>query len=130
MVKIPFILRPLTVLLFSAGVLACGSDDDTGSACDDGSDRVCGVCNPVENLAWLRDKIAALENSEEGDEITLYTGTYENRIVIVQGSCCAACLWMPVLWTCDGQRLDESTSMQNIADQKLIWHGSHCQRYD
>jgi hypothetical protein len=129
MVKTPFILRPLAVLLFSV-VLACGSDDDSSSTCDDGSDPVCNVCNPTENLPWLRDKIAELKNSEQGNQVVLYSGMYENRPVFVQGSCCAACLWIPVVWTCDGEHLDAVTSMSNIADLEWIWGGKECQRYD
>jgi hypothetical protein len=130
MVKIQFILRSLAVLLFSAAVFACGSDDDSKSSCDDGSDPVCGVCNPVENLGWLRDKIAEAKNGPMGNMITLYTGTYENQTVFVQGLCCASCLWIPVVWTCDGHKLDDSVTLQSITDQKLIWHGGDCQPYD
>ena len=130
MVKIPFILRPLAVLMFSAVVFACGSDDDSKSRCDDGSDRVCNVCNPRENLPWLRDKIAGLKNSEQGNQVVLYSGTYEKQPVFVQGSCCRACQWIPVVWTCDGQHLDAVTSMSGITDIEWIWGGKECQRYD
>lgn len=130
MVKAQFILRPLAVLMFSAVVFACGSDDDSKSTCDDGSDPVCNVCNPTENLPWLRDKIAELESSEQGNQVTIYWGTYENQPVFVQGSCCNACLWTPIVWTCDGEQLDASIAMSGITKPTWIWYGKDCQRYD
>ena len=129
MVKTQFILRSLAVLLFSAVLFAC-HDDSSKSDCDDGSDPICGVCNPVENLGWLRDKIAEAKNDAQGDMITFYTGKYENQTVFVQGMCCAACMWVPVVWTCDGRQLDNSVMLQSITDRKLVWLGEDCQRYD
>jgi hypothetical protein len=129
MVKMQFILRPLVVFLFSAVVFACSSDDDSESDCAEGSDPICGVCNPVENLDWLRDKIAEAKNAGLGNYAAFSTATYENQTVFIQTNCCPFCDWVPLVWACDGQALD-LTTLQSITNQKMIWHGGDCQPYD
>jgi hypothetical protein len=126
MAKAPFILRPLAVLLFSAVVFACGSDDDSKSDCDDGSDPACGICNPAENLPWLHAEIATLAGNEEY-AIYAYVlqGTYHGQTVFVTGSCCPSCLSITIVKGCDGTTI-ESVTIDDVSNRKAIWKGGDC----
>lgn len=142
MVKTPFILRPLAVLLFSAVLFACSDDssktnlsDDaakiasteesakTKSACDDGSDPVCDICNPAEELTWLHDEIADIKASEIATYFYVIQGTYNGQTVFAVGNCCPFCNTLPpVVKGCDGVAI-ESATIQAVTDKKVIWQG-------
>ncbi len=105
-------------------------------ACDD--DSVSGLRTPCDELEstsldWLQKII-----EEESTSSTFFVQfswfksfTYKGQPLIIAGSCCPHCLWVPVFYTCHGIQLTLSEKeYSDIYDswQKgtVIWQGSAC----
>jgi hypothetical protein len=121
-------------LIFTLSIILFGScfEDEAGMA----SELVapCGVYNPVENLEWLSNSIAQLEESRNSEMYPFYyvsQALYNGRVVFIFGNCCPYCnTTVPVL-DCGGEFLFnrfEQGKTHIFSDETVIWQavGSKC----
>lgn len=79
------------IFFFSSAVISC-ENSDPGEEYPPHS--TCTTSDPVEDLAWLREAIAAKEQQPE-NEFTQYgyiaQADYQGETVFIQGNCCPTC---------------------------------------
>lgn len=98
---------------------SCAEKDDPATAC--------GVIDPVENLAWLKQlaENAAIGGLSEFSYIT--QAKYKGKRVFYQGSCCPNCFWVLILYDCEGNRINEEISLNDLEDSLVIWQPENFQ---
>ncbi|MGB3722244.1 MAG: hypothetical protein WA979_05425 [Pacificimonas sp.] len=118
--------RTLLLILLSLSNVACDNSDS-----DEAVAPVCSVNNPVEELAWLRDEIAAREQAvaaEPGDDINRYffisAATYQGETIIIYDNCCPSCFAIARMFDCEGEPIDvsalETGAYQAILRQAVV----------
>ena len=106
-------MRSFHLLLLSAAFLfACNEND--GPA-------VCGVENPIEDLAWLKQEIenASIPNSSEYS--FLMQATYRGQTVFYFGFCNPLWNWATILRDCQGNQMSGEVSLTDLVNEKVIW---------
>lgn len=112
------LLAVLTISIFS-----CKNDDDN-------LNNTCDVSDPVEDLSWLKEIIADIEQSSLVDESYVYQTTYKGQTAFIIGNCCALCNSVTLVAYCNGEfvfNLDDEDDISEytkfIASNKddLIW---------
>ena len=102
----------LLVLLSSFLLLGCNEND--GPA-------VCGVENPMEDLAWIKSFIQENSGSALAEYSYLTQARYQGQTVFFFGSCCPFCNWAFIVQDCQGNALEGDIRMDDLEDQKIIW---------
>ena len=96
------------------------------AACDEEDINIpntCGVSNPVEDLAWLKQKIQEEQNFSPSF-FTLFQSTYNGETIFILSACCPACNVAPAFFDCEGNQLEfSSIEFDKVADQRLIAKG-------
>ncbi len=96
------------------------------TACDEEDINIpntCGVSNPKEELAWLKQKIKE-EQDFSPSFFTVFQGTYNGKTAFIFSACCPACNVAPAVFDCTGNQLEYSSiEFDKIIDQKLIAKG-------
>lgn len=88
-------------------------------SCNDKEEpAVCGVENPVEDLAWIKKGIQ-LQTSSEYEYLT--QATYQGKTVFYFGSCCPSCNWALIVKDCEGNQVAGEISLSDLKDKKVIW---------
>ena len=98
-------------------------------SCDDAnSTSSCDATDPVTNLPWLRDRIAAIENN--GKDLLLYRAMYKGQFVFYVVPCCTECYldyWPPELYRCNGTAVEfESVAQVKVMSRIYITPGTTC----
>lgn len=101
----------LLVLLNSAFLLGCADSENP---------TYCGVENPVEDLAWIKESIKESQSSSLSQYSYLIQGSYEGETVFSWGSCCPFCNFVVMVQDCQGN-LIEGVSLSEVKNQKIIW---------
>lgn len=87
--------------------------------------NTCDVRNPVDDLPWLKAKVAELNNSEFSRKYWYITqATYNLETVFIIKNCCPNCLTLPPpVHACNGQVLFDGADEQfdDIQAERLIW---------
>lgn len=104
--------KVLLLLLLSVLFLSCRENDGPTS---------CAVADPVNDLAWIKQGIKELENSNLIEYSYLVQATYKGKTVFFFGSCCPFCKFAIVILDCQGDKLSESISSSDLTNQKVIW---------
>ena len=115
----------LIVVIVLALFFSCNSDDDIGH-------NNCAVDNPVEDLDWLKAKIAELEASDSSTAKYRYISQaeYNNRTVFILGNCCPICNTVLPVYDCEGASLgiigtrDQDIDESIMDDDIIIWSPS------
>lgn len=99
-------------------LISCKSDDSLPS---------CSFENPIEDLAWLKQKIKNLNSTNE----TIFNqATYDNKVIFIESSCCTTCNFVSLVYDCTGKQFaivgEGGISSNDITDSKVIWKSDNC----
>jgi hypothetical protein len=85
------------------------------------SPKTCGVENPVEDIAWIKEGIKENEATNLVQYSYLVQATYKGKTVFFFGSCCPFCKFVIVILDCEGKAIPGPISISDLIDQKVIW---------
>ena len=90
------------------------------------SDVTCGVSDPIEELGWLNEAVAELQNNDSDVAIYLFVsqGTYEGQTVFVFDNCCPICNTAVFVFNCEGENIGQLNSdikRDEIQNRKIIY---------
>ncbi|WP_026953940.1 hypothetical protein [Algoriphagus vanfongensis] len=107
------LLLPLLVICLLAG---CKEDEQP--------DLICGVQNPAEEIAWVKELVQDMESSEFSREYSyLRSGVYDGETYLYVGNCCPNCYWVPVIYNCEGEVVeDPDFGIYDLVDLRMIYH--------
>jgi hypothetical protein len=106
-----FNLKSFLLVLFGSALLfACSENEDPKS---------CGVENPVEDIAWIKEAIK-LQNSGLAGFAYLIQGTYKGQTVFIMESCCPFCNLISAVQNCRGESIPNA-SVSEVTNKKVIW---------
>jgi hypothetical protein len=107
-------LIPMLLLLTAA---ACHCDKNEPEPI-----KVCGVVDPVENLAWLKAIIDDYKKDTNGMLTYQYVqqSTYEGNTVFIFGNCCPVCDFVPLIKDCEGNTVEISPGGE-LGPNTVIW---------
>jgi hypothetical protein len=103
----------LLLFVYSLIVFSCNENEDPAG---------CGVENPVEDIAWIKEAIK-FQNSGLAGFAYLVQGTYKGRTVFIMESCCPFCNIITVVQDCRGEVLPDA-SVSDVINKKVIWKPS------
>ncbi|MCL6295784.1 hypothetical protein [Jejuia spongiicola] len=113
----------LSALIFFI-VLSCNNNDD-------GISNTCNVANPVEDFAWLKEKVLDIEQSTQVDEFYISQAIYEGETVFIVGNCCANCNSVLPVYNCEGERInilgcsEEFINFNILNRDTVIWNSKN-----
>ncbi|WP_341216077.1 hypothetical protein [uncultured Wocania sp.] len=108
------------LILLSFVILSCKTDDDNLI-------NTCNVTNPVENLTWLKEKIAELEQTSlyESGEVYISQANYNSNTIFILGNCCATCNTVVPVFNCAGEVIgyggDNNFNINTLKNSIIIW---------
>lgn len=85
----------------------------------------CNFDNPLEGLAWLKEKTIELQNSTHQQIIN--EANYKNQTVFVFSVCCSNCNTVVTVYDCQGNKLglvgnqEDNISSNDLKNTKEIW---------
>jgi hypothetical protein len=83
--------------------------------------EVCDVDDPVNDLPWLKDRAAEIQNSEfSAKYFYIVQAEYDGRIVFYVNNCCPMCDTLITYRDCSGTQL-ESVDVTRVKNSKRIW---------
>jgi hypothetical protein len=93
-------------------------------------DNTCGVDDPVEELAWLRDQIAYIEqmDTEASQYYYFRMAKYNGVTVFLPGNCNPAINMVSAVLDCSGERIgiigdgEDMIGWDELTDMQLLWH--------
>lgn len=94
---------------------SCGVKEYPASAC--------GVNDPIENLTWLKQLAENASGGGLSEYAYITQAKYKGKRVFYLGSCCPNCNWALILYDCEGNRLNDEISFDDLEESKVIWHG-------
>ena len=100
------------VLLSSALLFGCADSENPAS---------CGVENPVEDLAWLKQEIKNASVPSSSEYSFLIQATYRGQTVFYFGFCNPLWNWAIILKDCQGNRVPGEVSSADLVNEKVIW---------
>ncbi|WP_339703233.1 hypothetical protein [Algoriphagus aquimarinus] len=101
------------ILFFLLIGFACEEKDDPATAC--------GVSDPIENLPWLKQLAESASTGGLSEYAYITQAKYKGKRVFYQGSCCPNCSWALILLDCEGNRINEEISFDDLEDSEVIW---------
>lgn len=101
----------LIVLLSSAILFGCSDGENPTS---------CGVENPVDDLAWIKEAIEFSQSSGLAGFTYLVQGTYKGKTVFIVESCCPFCNLISAVQDCRGEVIPDA-SVSDVTNKKVIW---------
>ncbi|MDR7127748.1 hypothetical protein J2X69_000076 [Algoriphagus sp. 4150] len=92
-------------------------------ACDVNHDPsiACGVRDPIENIAWLRQWAEESANHSDAEYSYIKQANYKGERVFFWGSCNPASLWALVLRDCSGNPIEGEYTFDDLKNQVVIW---------
>lgn len=102
----------LLLIVCSAFLFSCNEDENPA---------VCGVENPVEDLAWIKASIEEFSSDGLSNYSYLSQARYQGETVFFFGSCCPFCNWALIVKDCQGNVLEGDIKLTDLTDQKVIW---------
>ena len=117
-----------SLLLFSAVLLMAFSCEKEEMECN--QVNACAVANPLQDLPWLKARIADYEQNLFGvsQYYFITQAEYEGETVFFMGNCCPVCLTAPpAVLNCKGDEvftMGQDVGKDNsIKNKKIIWKG-------
>lgn len=99
------------LFLYSAFLFSCSENEGPS---------VCGVENPVEDLAWIKETIEESQSNSLSQYSYLIQGSYKGETVFSWGSCCPFCNFIVLVADCQGKVIEDA-SISEVKNQKIIW---------
>lgn len=100
----------------------------TSQSCSDDPDPrlICGFADPARELDWLVELIEEMESNEfEMQYSYISSSRIEGETVLVKGSCCVTCNWVPMFYNCQGDRIEELDFEDfQSRDWEVVWTSS------
>jgi hypothetical protein len=93
---------------------------------------ICGVDDPVNELEWLKAKIAELDNSELSRKyFYVVQADYNGQVIFYVNNCCPMCSTVILYYDCAGNEL-KSVDTSQVRNGKRIWASAQleCVFYD
>jgi hypothetical protein len=100
----------LFLFVYAVFLFSCNQNEDPAS---------CGVENPVEDIAWIKEAIK-FQNSGLAGFSYLIQGTYKEQTVFIMESCCPFCNLISVVQNCRGEVIPDA-SVHDVRNKKVIW---------
>ena len=102
----------LLVLLSSALLFGCADKENLTS---------CGVENPVEDLAWLKQEIENASVPSSSEYSFLMQASYQGQTVFFFGFCNPLWNYAAIYKDCQGNRISGKPTFADLSNQKVIW---------
>lgn len=102
----------LLVLLSAALLFACNENEGPAG---------CGVENPIEDLAWLKQEIENASVPSSSEYSFLMQATYQGQTIFFFGFCNPLWNYAAIIKDCQGNRIPGEVSSADLANQKVIW---------
>jgi hypothetical protein len=67
--------------------------------------EVCGIKDPVKELAWLAEKTASIESTGSSSPAFIRLGEYSGETIFLDGICCSSCNTVVLAYNCEGTLL-------------------------
>lgn len=92
-------------------------------ACQESDDPVivCGVSDPIENIAWLKQLAEESGKSSLAEYSYIMQAKYKGERVFYWGTCCPNCNWILVLRDCSGNEIEGDYTFDDLEDKQVIW---------
>lgn len=105
----------LPIIIFFFLCLSCDNSDNING-------NLCSVENAIEDLDWLKSKIAEYkENSSDTQKYFYVTrAAYENMTVIIFPNCCPLCNTVTLVYNCSGELLGIVGSREEDIDEGIL----------
>ncbi|MDY7396478.1 hypothetical protein UMM65_14600 [Aureibaculum sp. 2210JD6-5] len=117
--------RIALILLSCILFFSCNSSEEFNSK------SACGVKNPVEDLAWLKNEIDEREQNDSVDwryHYILQT-SFKKQDIFIYGDCCPNCNSVYVVYNCSGENIgyigDDKYSSDLLSKGTVIWKSSN-----
>lgn len=105
----------LFLLVCSALIFSCNDEERPA---------VCGVENPVEDLAWVKGQIQSMGFPNSVAYSYLKQANYQGETVFFFGYCDPLANWALIVRDCQGNRIEGEISLSDLNEQKVIWKPS------
>lgn len=106
----------LLVFLSSAFLFGCADGENPTS---------CGVENPLEDLAWLKQDIENAADPRTSEYSFLMQATYRGQTVFFFGFCNPLWNYAAIIKDCQGNQVAGEVSVADLSNQKMIWKPSN-----
>lgn len=109
------------IVCLSLIFLACSNSEEFNSK------SACGVDNPVEDLAWLKNKIKQMEQDDEVDYQYSYIKqtSAEKRDIFIYANCDPLANSVFIVYNCSGENIgyigDEKFPSELLSKGTVIW---------
>jgi hypothetical protein len=112
----------LILILLLVSLISCKEDK---------VNKNCNVDDPVNELRWLKAMTEELNSSTFSKYNYILQGDYNGGTVFIVTNCCPMCNSIPVVYDCDGDRLDDASTAE-IKNTKRVWlsKDNECVFYD
>lgn len=105
----------LTILIISLFLISCDKYENNNR---------CNVSNPVEDLEWLKLKIAEINQGDEDLSSYAYfmTATYKGETVFYYGNCNPLINYVSMVQNCNGDTLGNTNDLYSkMSNTTVLW---------
>jgi hypothetical protein len=124
----------LAAVVFSFAFSCCDEDDENEMELH----AACSVNNPVEDLPWLKSRIAEMCGSAVGEYGYVDIVTYKGADAFLIGNGCPYCNTVIVLYDCSGDKIgfvditdgngpEDHIPADELTNHRPIHRGENCQ---
>lgn len=88
--------------------------------------EVCGVKDPVKELAWLAERTAQYEPTELGSYFYITQAEYNKESIFIMRNCCPYCNTAITAYNCEGTFLgvvgpESEIDGSQLLNERVIW---------
>lgn len=88
--------------------------------------EVCGVKDPVKELAWLAERIASSGQSELNKYFYITVAEYNEETIFLMKNCCPFCNSVVTAYNCEGTFLgvvgpESEIDGSQLSNERVIW---------
>jgi hypothetical protein len=108
--------------LLMMAAMACKDDKVTNDIVEPLVAGVCDVTDPVNELAWLKARIADLKSSDIADYFYVVQAEYEGLPVFFIRTCHPAATVLANPYDCEGNVIKSDDAAFKVTNSKIIWN--------
>lgn len=109
------------LVVASFAITSCSKDDKSTDVLPS---NTCGVSNPVEDIAWLKDRIDYFESTNV-TVVYLWQTEYQDKTIFVLGTCAENSDPILAAYDCEGNDPSSMTGftefLQGKTPENIIW---------